>query len=338
MAKIPFSTAADLKSKKMATSSRPDYFPLWAGLLIFSGLAPPLAGAAESTVAMSVAFDDGLVSATANNVATGDLVEAIARQAELRLVQHVELDRLVTLDVERQPLPELLAEVLKNDSYQLFQAVPGDDDSEEVIPGTLWIFSEGASLAPAATVFLEAVLYQGTYREKQEAIRELQRLGTAAAVETLSLALGDADARLRDAALGALSIIGSDEALAAIASAAMDGDPQVRAEAATALASGDSETSAQYLAMAIDDPDPRVRMAVVESLADVPFGTVPSQQAVATLTRALKDKDPKVRMSAVDAIEGLGGDIAYQTLMQARMDQDPEVAEVVNELLLSLDE
>ena len=338
MANLPCSMAADLKSKKMATSSRPDYSPLWAGLLIISGLAPPFAGAIESTVAMSVAFDDGLVSVSANNVATGDLIEAIARQADLRLVQHVELDRRITIDVEQQPLPELLAEVLRDDSYQLYQAMPGEDDSEEVIPGTLWIFSEGTSLAPATTAFFEAVLYQGTYREKQEAIRELQRLGTPAAVQTLSLALGDDDSRVRDAALGALSSIGSDEALAAIASASSDSDPQVRAEAATALAAGDSETSAQYLAMALDDPDPRVRMAVVESLADVPFGTVPSQQAVATLTRALKDEDPDVRMSAVDAIEGLGGDLAYQTLMQARMDQDPEVAEVVKELLLSLDE
>jgi HEAT repeat protein len=58
--------------------------------------------------------------------------------------------------------------------------------------------------------------------------------------------------------------------------------------------------------MALDDPDSRVRMAVIESLADVPFGAVPSELAVATLSRALEDEDPEVRMSAVDAMEEIG--------------------------------
>jgi len=319
---------------KAATINRCLYLsPLWAGLLILSGLAPSSAGASESTVAMAVAVDDGLVSVFANNVAVGDLIEAIARQAELRLVGHVDLDRLITLDVEHQPLPELLAEILKDDSYQLYQAMPGDDDSEEVIPGTLWIFSAGTSLAPAATIYLEAVLYQGTYAEKKEAIRELRRLGSPAAVQALSLALGDDDGRVRDAAISALSRIGSDDALAAIASAAMDSDPRVRGEAAAALGSGDNETSAQYLAMALDDPDPRVRMAVIESLADVPFGTVPAELSVATLTRALEDKNPEVRMAAVDAMEEIGGEVAYRMLMQSQPDDDSEMPAAIRESL-----
>jgi hypothetical protein len=202
------------------TSNRNILFPLWAGLLVISGLAPPFVGATESTVAMSVSFENGLVSVSASSVPVRDVIEAIADQAGLRLVEQVELDQQVTLDIDRQPLPDALAVLLENDSYTLFQAIPSTDNDADVIPGTLWVFSEGTSLAPAATVFYEAVLYQGTYREKKEAIRELRRLGTPAAVQALSLALGDEDARIRDTALSALSRIGSDEALAAIASAA----------------------------------------------------------------------------------------------------------------------
>jgi hypothetical protein len=320
------------------TSNRNILFPLWAGLLVISGLAPPFAGATESTVAMSVSLDNGLVSVSASSVPVRDVIEAIADQAGLRLVEQVELDQQVTLDIDRQPLPDALAVLLENDSYTLFQAIPSTDNDADVIPGTLWVFSEGTSLAPAATVFYEAVLYQGTYREKKEAIRELRRLGTPAAVQALSLALGDEDARIRDTALSALSRIGSDEALAAIASAAQDSDPRVRGNAAAALASGDSETSAQYLAMALDDPDSRVRMAVIESLADVPFGAVPSELAVATLSRALEDEDPEVRMSAVDAMEEIGGNVAYQTLMQSHADSDSDMPDAIRESLFAPEE
>jgi hypothetical protein len=287
---------------------------------------------------MSVSLDNGLVSVSASSVPVRDVIEAIADQAGLRLVEQVELDQQVTLDIDRQPLPDALAVLLENDSYTLFQAIPSTDNDADVIPGTLWVFSEGTSLAPAATVFYEAVLYQGTYREKKEAIRELRRLGTPAAVQALSLALGDEDARIRDTALSAVSRIGSDEALAAIASAAQDSDPRVRGNAAAALASGDSETSAQYLAMALDDPDSRVRMAVIESLADVPFGAVPSELAVATLSRALEDEDPEVRMSAVDAMEEIGGNVAYQTLMQSHADSDSDMPDAIRESLFAPEE
>lgn len=311
-------------------------FPLWAGLLVISGLAPPFAGGVEITDTLLVKYADGQVSVSARNVPVTDIIEAIADQAGLRLVEHVEIDRQVTLDIDAQPLPDALAIILDDDSFTLYQAAPDADDDADVIPGTLWVFSTGTSLAPAATVFYEAVLYRGTVREKKEAIRELRRLGTPAAVQALSLALGDDD--VRDAALSALSRIGSDEALSAIASVSLDSDPRARGEAAAALGSGDRETAARYLAMALDDPDPRVRMAVVESLADVPFGTVPDQLTVATLTRALRDEDPEVRMSAVDAMEEIGGPVVHQTLMQANTDDESEMPKEIQDSLLAPEE
>ena len=125
----------------MTESIHQKLFSLWAGLLLISGLAPPFAGATESTDAMSVQFDDGLVSVTASSVPVRYVIEAIADQAGLRLVEHVELDRQVTLDIDRQPLPDALAVLLENDSYTLFQAIPSTDNNADVIPGTLWVLS-----------------------------------------------------------------------------------------------------------------------------------------------------------------------------------------------------
>ena len=308
-------------------------FPLWAGLLIVGSLAPLFAGANDGTDKLSVRVDDGLVSLSANNVSVQDVIDEIAIQSDLRVVQHVALDRVITLNLGRQPLPEVLDEILKNDSYQLYQGVSNEEEAEanNPVPATLWIFSEGSSLAPAATVFFEAVIIHGSIREKKEAIRELRRLGTPDAANTLSLALSDPDSRVRDAAFSALAKIDGEEALAAIASASADTDPWVRSEAANALSSANSESAVEYLNLAFNDPDPRVRMTVVEALTDIP-----TEQAVAALSLALRDEDSAVRMHAVDALEEIGGEIAFQTLMQAQSDENPDVADAVDESLLFL--
>jgi len=290
-------------------------FPLWAGLLILGSLAPLCAGANERADSLSVQVDKGLVSVTALNVPIQDVLNEIAAQSDLRVIQHVTLDRVITLNLDWQSLPDALDEILKNDSYQLYQAPAGEDeaDSDNPVPGTLWLFSEGSSLAPAATMFFEAVIFHGSFREKKEAIRELRRLGTPDAVSTLSLALSDEDPRVRDAVFEALSRIDSDEAVAAAASASVDADPWVRSEAALALSSGSAESAMQYLKLAFNDPDPRVRVTVVQALTDIP-----SEQAIETLRLALRDEDEAVREHAVEALEEINGEIAFQALMRAK--------------------
>lgn len=331
--------AADSKSKMMKrTISRPTFVPVWVGLLVLGSLTSAIAEeAAEPDGELSVQMDGGLLSVAAVNVPLTDVIQEVAAASDLRLVQHLSLDRVVSLEITRQPLADALGQFLADESYQLYVAIPSDT-SDETIPGTLWIFSKGAAPAPASTAFLEAVLYKGSFREKKEAIRELRRLGTPIAVQALSLALTDDNQRIRAAGFEALERIGSEEALMAIASAGLDSDPWVRAEALTALASEDNESSAKYLRTAMDDPDPRVRMAVIEALADVPYGSVPDQQAVAALNRALKDENTDVRMRALESLEEIGGDIAFQALMQAKLDQDAGIAETAEDSLSSLRE
>ncbi len=313
-------------------------FPLWAGPLLFGGLAPTFGGMSEALEeGLSVEFNDGLVSVLAHDVPRQDVIREVAAQCDLRLVQYVSLERSISLDIGAQPLHVALAEILEGESYQLYQAMSGAQDrGSDVIPGTLWVFSEGSSVAPAATLFLEAVFYQGDFQEKKEAIRELRRLGNTEAVRALSLALSDDSQTIRNTAFEALESIASQEALAAIASAVMDSDPRVRGEAIAALAAGDGETSARYLTLALNDPDPRVRVTAIEALADVPFGSVPSEQAVAALSRALKDDNSDVRMQAIESLEEIGGEVAFQTLTQARSDEDSDVADSLDESLLLL--
>ncbi len=142
----------------------PKVIQLWAGLLIFSGLAPFSVAASAEADALTVHFDDGVVSVTATDVAVGDVVAAIAEQAGLRLVQHVELDRLVTLDIDSQSLPEAIVVVLENDSYALYQSPQSDADD---IPSTLWVFSVYRRHRSAAIDTTRSC----RFRERQQSLR-----------------------------------------------------------------------------------------------------------------------------------------------------------------------
>lgn len=307
-------TVAGRKLKK-TTSNRTTVSPLWAGLLILGGLVhSSFAGAGE----ISVRVDGDSISVAAQNAPLQVLVDELAVKTGLRLIQHVNLDDSVSMAIERQPLNDVLEKLLEHHSYQVFRP-QGSDAANRAIepaPGTLWIFSEGESNAPATTVFFEAVLYFGTLAEKKEAIRELKRLASDDAVQSLSIALHDAESHVRDAALEALSSIGSDEALAAIASTTLDEDSWTRNEAVNALSSGSAETAMQYLQLAMDDPDPRVRASVIDAFADIP-----SEQAATVIGRALTDPDRGVRERALDALEEVQATIAFDALMQVRRTQ-----------------
>jgi HEAT repeat protein len=296
--------------KRTVTSNRTWLVPLWAGLLLLGG--PVLSGAADQGVGeLRVQLDGGLVSVTATEVPLEVVVREIAVKADLRLIQHVVLDRPVSLSIDRQALPDVLDRLLANDSYQLYRRAVGDGgaDSGASIPGMLWIFAEGAAPAPEAMLFFEGVILKGTVGQKKEAIRELRRVATIAAVQTLSVALGDDDERVRKAAMEALSAIGGDEALAAIASASADDDPHLRARAAQALSAAGGRSAADYLALALHDEDPRVRAAAVASLGDLE-----DDRHLHIIRQSLDDPDPQVRERAVDILEDLDDEAMFRAL------------------------
>ena len=284
--------------------------PLWAGLLLLG--SPVLFGAPVHTSGeLQVQVDGSLVSVIANQVPLEVVVREIAVKTGVRLIQQVALDRSVSVSMDRLPLRKVLSRLLSDDSYQLYQRVDGEGDENIVrsIPGMLWIFAQGTAPAPEAMLFFEGVILKGTVGEKKEAIRELRRQGTVAAVRTLSVALGDADERVRNAAMEALSKIGGDEALAAIASASAEDDPLLRARAAQALSAAGGHSAADYLTLALRDEDPRVRAAAVASL-----GELEDDRHLRMIRQALDDPDPRVRERAVDILEDLDDDTMFRAL------------------------
>ena len=79
--------------------------PLGAGLLLIGSLALSIAEAGNEP---TVDFDDGLVTLRAEDVATVDLLEAIAAAAGLRLVQHARPEGTVTAYFDSEPLAAVL--------------------------------------------------------------------------------------------------------------------------------------------------------------------------------------------------------------------------------------
>jgi len=172
---------------------------------------------------------------------------------------------------------------------------------------------DAIDLAPARDIFLETVLMQGAVGDKKAAILELRKLGTAEAIATISMALGDNDPRVRKSAFEALTRIGGDDALAAIASASNDNDALVRSRAMEALANAGGYSAADYLELALRDEDARVRTTAVEALSDLG-----DSRSINIISTALRDPDPDVRQRAVEMLDQLSDDALFQTLYTAR--------------------
>ena len=301
-----------------------------AGLLIGS----PACAQTGTLPTWDIVVDGNRIELTAENAPTREIVLAISEEFDIRLVEYAQIEGTISAASTTGPLHNVLAQLLENHSYQLFAAAKPQEERRSGIPNTLFIFSSGSSQTVSATAFLESALLDGDRNEKAEAIRELGRLRSTAALQTLSLGLTDDDPKIRELALETLETIDDPEAMAAIASASLDTDPRVRAAAAEALASGDARNARLYLVRALTDPDARVRQAIIESLAEAPPGRLSDDTVVAALDQALADDDPDVRMAAVDALESVDGAIAFQALMRAKLDNDERIAESAEEALV----
>jgi len=313
-----------MKAAKKTKTSRGNLSVLLAGLLLVG--SPALA----DSNSLNVTVESDRVSLAARNVSAQEVLDELARLFDIKVVQHAPLDRLVTIQFERQALSFAVREILDKESYQFFQSRGDAKAATDDTPGSriLWIFSEGTEVASLATVFYESILLRGDVREKKDAIKALRKIGTGEAVAALSMALTDEDEDIQIATIRALARVGGEDALAAIASIAQDDDPWIRSEAADALAQVGGASSSQYLDLAMQDEDPAVREAIVEAIVD-DHGV----NAIQALTNALSDPDPNVRMMAVDVLEEIGGHAAYAALALVSEDPDPAVRDAVRESL-----
>lgn len=288
---------------------------------------------ADGDAGLELRVAAGLVSISAQDVPLQDVLDEIASQSGLVLVQESPLPGRLTVAIERLSLRLALQRILRDSSYQLYEATlrPTADEASNDRPSTLWIFTKGTSTRSDAVEFLETAILEDDLRARKEAVKVLANIGSADVIGPLSLALADDDSSMRIAAIDALAAIGGEEALAALASAAMDDDAWVRGEAAYALAETGERSAAQYLALAMNDESPAVRASVAGAYAELP-----RENAIPALAIALRDPDPSVRLEAVEALEEIGGTAALQTLRRVEHDRDSEVQDAIDESLTLL--
>jgi hypothetical protein len=95
---------------------------------------------------------------------------------------------------------------------------------------------------------------------REQAITELQRIGSDAAVAAIAIAFGDNDAQLRRHAVESLGGIDNDNAVPLLGQALLgDKDPSVRLSAVRSFANQNSEVSRAFLNTALTDKDKQVR-------------------------------------------------------------------------------
>jgi hypothetical protein len=102
---------------------------------------------------------------------------------------------------------------------------------------------------------------------REQAITELQRIGSDAAVAAISTALGDNDVQLRRHAVESLGKVDNDAAVHLIAQALLgDKDPFVRLSAVQFFADQNNEVSRAFLNSALKDKDKQVQALARKAL------------------------------------------------------------------------
>ena len=173
--------------------------------------------------ALQLRIADGLVTLHADRVALSTILLELERQGGLRLVSRDALRERVSLDVERQPLPAALRQLMPTHDFLLLQA-----------PAHSMVFIHAAA-SPTLPVTPPAAAVHDEVGSRLEAIAALPRAAGSAAIRDLgaSATLSEAP-EIREEALAALGDIGGAEAQAAVATALSDPDSQVRSAAVRA--------------------------------------------------------------------------------------------------------
>ena len=276
---------------------------------------PPAAKALPAR--LHVEIDRGSVTVRAWDVATEDLLAAIALESGLEVDLGGPLAERVTLELDQLPLREALHRILSGRNFALRYADP-PPPAGEAPAGKLWVLSGGDRRSLPA---------QGDAGGLPDAGADLLAAYERLARRRPSLVSDDGKVRL--AAVSGLT--DSPRATAALAAAALfDPDAAVREEAVYGLGAG-GETGEGILEQALADPAPRVRRAAIEALADVG-----DDDSAWLLAAALRDRDAALREQAVYALGDVGGEAAVAVLQQALADGQSRVREAAIEVLEEL--
>jgi len=104
---------------------------------------------------------------------------------------------------------------------------------------------------------------------REQAITELQRIGSDTAVAAIATVLGDDDSQLRHHAVESLAMTDNDNAVLLIGQTLIgDRDPSVRLAAVRFFAAQNSEVSRAFLNTALKDKDPQVQSLARQALGN----------------------------------------------------------------------
>ena len=161
-------------------------------------------------------------------------------------------------------------------------------------------------------------------RARRAALRILSffgETGEAEGLDALVLALGDPDARTREAAIQGLPRFHDKRALVALLSATADDAPKLRAAAMRALGSTtDAADVVAALLGGLGDSDPWTRYYACQSLAKLRV-----REATDAIIARIDDEAGQVRLAAVEALAHLGSDRALAALAVAAGSPDDDV-------------
>ena len=323
----------------------PDWFRrhcLQAGFVaVWVGMAPVAAVAAtgaedvpagdQSTPALEVTIEDGLVTLRADGASLAEVLQAVGDAGALRVILNGELATPVHDTFSAQPLDRAIRRLVGDRTLVMMREpvgqggapalaevrVVGDDAGTQTSgePAEKPVARGSARPSPAPPDDQPPTLDVDWPRTKENILLELRdvepEVRMAAVLKTASLSTGEA--------YGVLSEVFADEE-----------DMLVRSRGVAAATRLDGRTRAALLQrQAMHDEDPELRMQALNALA-----ASEERRVAPTLGHIVRfDPEPQVRLTAVHALQRIGGDRARSYLEVAVEDWDPELGEAAKQVL-----
>ena len=269
---------------------------------------PHQTASAEPLRDLRVQSGDGQVSVSARDMPLGEILDEIAHQNGFIVSSQQPLDERITLELHRLPLRAAMTRLLRDRSFILqvaqssgareapvgklwtFSQAPartGVDwsveplDADQAIahakldladPDVRVRLSGVAALSELDTDRTLSMLSATAVNDRHSAVRQEAVFALSEArkldMQTLTLALADSDAKVREATIEALAQVGGEESAQALAAAIDDEDASLRQEAVDALGEIGGPTATKLLQQALQDPDSNVRESAADYLTE----------------------------------------------------------------------
>ncbi|MGR9108557.1 MAG: HEAT repeat domain-containing protein [Gammaproteobacteria bacterium] len=245
--------------------------------------------------ALSLEFQQGLISLDGRNIPFGQLLMAMSTRFGITFHVLCDLDRPTTVSFKNRNFRQALEELFGPDvDYVMRYEYVGEADSKGTLPAEVWLLSQTVPGSrqldsPRSTLPIST-------EDNPEAYIEVPNDRSP---EALLQQLVEDDPEVRYQALTALvEASGADSAVirTSLLQALEDKDPAMRAYAVESLTRRDDPDALGFLEDAMNDESVRVRWSAVTNID-------PARHGLSLLQGALSDPDESIRAAAVERIE-----------------------------------